>query len=155
MIYRDCMARLAGAVSIIATDGKAGRRGVTVSAVTSVSDNPPTLLVCLNRNREENAWFQENGVFSLNTLAAGQIGLARAFAGEGHLAMEERFAMAEWSRLETGAPILAGTRMSLDCIVTDVQPVATHFVIFGQVVASHLGVGDGALIYLDRQYRTL
>ena len=149
------MARLAGAVSVIATDGDAGRRGVTVSAVTSVSDDPPTLLVCLNRNREENDWFRRNGVFSLNTLAASQIGIARAFAGEGHLPMEERFGLGKWEKLQTGAPVLEGCRMALDCIVTDVQPIATHFVIFGQVVASSLGGNEPALVYLDRQYRTL
>ncbi|MGI9399929.1 MAG: flavin reductase, partial [Rhizobiaceae bacterium] len=52
--YRDAMSCFAGAVNIAATDGEAGRRGVTVSAALSVSDNPGTVLICLNRNRSEN-----------------------------------------------------------------------------------------------------
>ncbi|MCB1438189.1 MAG: flavin reductase [Nitratireductor sp.] len=154
------MARLAGAVSIVTTDGPAGRRGVTVSAATSVSDTPPTLLFCLNRNREENRWFGENGCFSFNTLAYEHIDLARAFAGVGHLDMEQRFALGEWQQLATGAPVLRGARMSLDCKVTDVQPVATHYVIFGEVLSGTVWSEDGdeasdALVYLDRHYREL
>ena len=157
--YRDCMARLAGAVNIVATDGPAGRRGVTVSAAVSVSDNPPTVLVCLNRNREENRWFEENGCFSLNTLAGDHTALARAFAGEGHLSMDDRFALGMWQSLATGAPVLKGSLMSLDCRVTDVQAVATHYVILGEVAACSLDRRSDrdseALIYLERQYRTL
>ncbi|MCO5132827.1 MAG: flavin reductase [Phyllobacteriaceae bacterium] len=156
--YRDCMARFAGAVHVVATDGPAGLRGVTVSAVTSVSDNPPTLLVCLNRNRPENGWFGENGHFSLNTLCADQIDVARAFAGEGHLGMEERFAAGQWRRLVTGSPVLEGARMALDCRVTNVLEVATHMIIFGEVAGFNLPAGDEpppALCYMDRDYRVL
>ncbi len=149
------MARFAGAVHVVTTDGKAGRRGVTATAVTSVSDSPPLLLFCLNRNREENRWFIENGVFALNTLCVDQSEIARAFAGEGQLSMDERFRVGAWQQLKTGAPVLGGARMSLDCVVTDVQAIATHYVIFGRVVDfARDGHGD-ALIYLDRDYRKL
>jgi flavin reductase (DIM6/NTAB) family NADH-FMN oxidoreductase RutF len=155
--YRDCMARFAGAVHVVTTDGAHGRRGVTVSAVTSVSDNPPTLLFCLNRNREENRQFAANGCFALNTLGYDQIGLARAFAGEGHLAMDQRFAMGSWYELQSGAPVLILSRMSLDCRVTKVIEVATHFVIFGEVIASVKSNDENtaALIYSNRQYHAL
>ena len=156
--YSDCMARFAGAVHVVATDGPAGHRGVTVSAVTSVSDNPPTLLVCLNRNRPENGWFAENGHLSLNTLCASQIDIARAFAGEGHMEMEERFALGRWRTLVTGSPVLEGARMALDCRVVNVMDVATHMVIFGEVAGCQLPEGDEpppALCYMDRDYRVL
>lgn len=153
--YRDAMSHFAGAVHIAATDGAGGRRGVTVSAAVSVSDDPPTLIVCLNRNRDDNNVFADNGCFSLNTLGADQLPLARAFAGEQNLTMEERFALGKWTALETGAPILEGSRMTLDCVVTDVQAVHTHHVVFGEVVATGpAGLGP-ALLYLDRQYRTV
>ena len=154
-IYRDAMARFAGAVNIVTTAGHSGRRGVTVSAAVSVSDNPPTILVCLNRNRAENAFFAENGVMALNTLCEGHVSLARAFAGEGHLPMEARFAMGEWNELSTGSPILKGARMALDCVVRDVQPVATHWVVMAEVVAVAPFHDDAALVYLDRAYRSL
>ena len=52
--YRDAMARFAGAVHVLTTDGPAGRRGTTVIAACSVSDNPPTVLVCVNRENRSN-----------------------------------------------------------------------------------------------------
>lgn len=149
------MSRLAGAVNIVTTDGVAGRRGVTVSAMVSVSDNPPTLFVCLNRNREENRWFERNGVFSINTLCASQVSLARAFAGEGKLPMDERFSLGQWAVLSTGSPVLKGARMALDCVVSDVQLVHTHFVVAGEVVACSELLDEDALVYLDRKYHSV
>lgn len=153
--YRDCMARFAGAVSIVTTDGPAGRRGVTASAVVSVSDNPPTLLVCLNRNRAENRWFGNNQCIAINVLCADQIALARAFAGEGHAEMDDRFALGHWSAGESGAPILADARVTLDCRVREVQAVHTHLVVMAEAIGGHGGRDDPALIYLDRRYREL
>lgn len=54
--YRNAMARLGAAVNIVTTDGVAGRAGFAATAVCSVSDNPPTLLVCLNRNASAYRW---------------------------------------------------------------------------------------------------
>lgn len=153
--YRDAMSCFAGAVNVAATDGTAGRRGVTVSAAVSVSDDPATVLICLNRNRTENLMFKDNGCFSLNTLCTSQIRLARAFAGEGHLSMEARFELGNWHRLDTGSPILHGSRMAIDCEVTDVQTVHTHYVVIGKVVACAPESNEPALIYLDRGYREL
>ena len=152
--YRDAMSHFGGAVHIVTTDGAAGRRGVTAIAVCSVSDDPPTLAICLNRNREENRFFQRNGCIALNTLCAAQEDLARLFAGEGQLPMADRFAGARWDSLTTGAPILHGARIALDCKVVDVQSVHTHFVIFAQVVARGPSNRDPALFYIDRDYHS-
>jgi len=154
-IYRDCMSRFAGTVNIVTTDGEAGKRGVTVSAATSVSDDPPSVLICLNQDRVENSWFEENGVFAINTLCKDHEKLARAFAGEGHLEMPDRFELADWETIITGAPVLKGSRMSLDCKIVDVQRVATHFVIIGEVIGYNLDSLDPALVYLDRSYKSV
>lgn len=150
--YREAMSRLAGAVSIVTTDGAAGMRGVTVSAVVSVSDDPATLMVCLNRNRTENLIFEQNGCLALNVLCFDQLQLARAFAGEGDLSMQQRFALAAWAPLRTGAPLLAGARMALDGVVVDVQSVHTHYVIAVEAVASAPFRDAAALVYRDRGY---
>ncbi len=60
--YRDAMSHYAGAVQIVTTAGSAGRRGLTLTAACSVSDNPPTILICLQKIHEENRLFIENGV---------------------------------------------------------------------------------------------
>jgi flavin reductase len=80
-IYRDAMARLGAAVNVITSDGPGGRSGCTASAVCSVTDDPPTLLLCLNRNSDNNAAFRRNGVVCVNTLTASHEELSGIFAG--------------------------------------------------------------------------
>src|SRR5476651_908107 len=80
--YRNAMARLGAAVNIITTDGPAGRAGFTASAVCSVTDEPPTLLVCLNRNASVYDAFKQNGVLCVNVLGAGHQNISNIFGGK-------------------------------------------------------------------------
>ena len=149
------MAHVAGAVHVVTTDGPAGRRGVTVSAACSVSDDPATLLVCLQRHHEQNDIFVKNGVFALNTLAAAHEPLAEAFSGRQMLSQEDRFAMAEWETLQTGSPVLADALDVFDCRIIGSQDIATHRVLFGRVASLRTGPNRSALIYLNRAYHHL
>lgn len=151
--YRDAMAQFAGAVHVATTDGPAGRRGVTVIAACSVSDNPPTILVCLNRENPDNDRFAENGVFALNTLASSQKELADAFSGLTGLDNEERFALGRWDSLSSGAPVLAGALASFDCTLIDAKDLATHRILFGKVTGLNIGDNVDPLIYHRRAYR--
>jgi cob(II)yrinic acid a,c-diamide reductase len=153
--YRDAMARFAGAVHVATTDGAAGRRGVTVIAACSVSDEPPTILVCLSRVRRENDCFAENGVFALNTLAEGQVALGDAFSGLTGLSQDERFALSEWDTIATGAPTLVDALAVLDCRIVETKDMATHRIHFGRVVGVRIGEKARPLIYHDRGYRVL
>lgn len=153
--YRDAMARFAGAVHVVTTDGPAGRRGVTVIAACSVSDNPPTILVCLNRENPNNDLFLENGVFALNTLAAGHEALSAAFSGLTGLAPADRFGLAKWDTLSTGAPTLVDAMAVFDCSVIDAKDLATHRVYFGKVTDLRIGAKLRPLLYHDRGYRVL
>lgn len=153
--FREAMSRLGAAVHIATTDGPAGRGGTTVSAVTSVSDAPPTVLVCVNRQARINAAIKANGLFAINTLPAEAQALSDAFAGKGDLGFDDRFALADWHRLVTGSPILRGARVALDCRVTEVSEIGTHSVIFGEIVGIELGARGPALIYLDRAYHRI
>ncbi|HEX2146242.1 MAG TPA: flavin reductase family protein, partial [Pseudorhizobium sp.] len=93
--------------------------------------------------------------FALNTLAADHQMLASEFAGLSGAAGADRFASGDWTTLSTGAPVLSDALAVFDCRVTDVKPVSTHFVLFGEVVGLQLGKPNPALIYLDRRFRTL
>ena len=150
--FREAMSRFGTAVHIATTNGPGGRGGATVSAVTSVSDTPPTVLLCINHQSRINPLIKSNGVFAINTLPASTEALAGAFAGKGDLSVEARFALADWTGLMTGAPILSAARMAVDCRVTGVTEVGTHSVVFGEVVDLSLGDRDTALLYLDRTY---
>ncbi|WP_425358039.1 flavin reductase [Notoacmeibacter marinus] len=153
--YRDAMARFAGAVHIVTTDGEAGRRGVTIIAGCSVSDDPPTVLVCLNRHNPANEAFVKNGNFALNTLSDGGVELADAFAGFTRESQDDRFARAEWTVLASGAPVLANAASVLDCEIEHTHDHATHRVLFGRVTALAIGPSLAPLIYYDRNYRQL
>ena len=153
--YRDAMAHFAGAVNIITTDGAAGRRGVTVSAACSVSDNPATVLVCLMKSNPLNRWFEENGVFVLNTLASVHQPLAEAFAGKGKLEQDARFAFGEWDTLVTGAPVLIGAIAAFDCRLIEAKDMSTHRVLFGEVTGLRAASNLAPLLYHNRAYHSL
>jgi flavin reductase len=150
--FRRSMSRLGAAVNLITTDGQAGRCGFTASTVCSVSDDPPMLLVCMNRRSEQNAAFKANGVLCVNTLAAGQEHLSALFAGFTRCDMEKRFGQGVWSTASTGAPLLEEALVSFDCEIERVEEVATHSVFFCRVVAIRQGGSAEGLVYFDRAY---
>ncbi len=151
--YRDAMARLGAAVNVVTSDGPAGRCGFTASSVCSVTDDPPTLLVCLNRTSANNARFKRNGVLCVNVLAARHEALSAAFAGA--LDSDARFAAGRWTSLSTGAPVLEDARVAFDCRIAQVTEVGTHSVLFCEVEALRTGDNEKALIYLGRAYHHL
>ncbi|WP_198371426.1 flavin reductase [Roseomonas rosulenta] len=154
--FRDAMARLGAAVNIVTTDGPAGLGGLTVSAVCSVTDDPPTLLVCLNRGSPQNRLFKDNGVLCVNTLAPGQEDLSGRFAGRSAEAdMAERFSHATWGILETGAPTLDGATVAFDCRIVEVVERGTHSVLFCEVEAVRQGAASRGLIWFSRDYHSI
>jgi len=151
--YRNAMAHLGAAVSIVTTDGPAGRAGFTASAVCSVTDNPPTLLVCINRASSAYASVIENGVVCINALSARHQELSRLFGGR--IPVEERFSAAAWSTLETGSPVLVDGAVAFDCRIADRTNVGTHDVLFCRVVALQSAEHADSLIYFDRSYHVV
>ena len=151
--YRNAMARLGAAVNIITTDGPAGRAGFTASAVCSVTDEPPMLLVCLNRSASVYPAFTANGVLCVNVLAAGHQALSGLFGGK--TPMDERFAAGRWSRKATGSPVLEDAAASFDCRVVRATSAGTHDVLFCEAVAIAIGGAAQSLIYFDRRYHEI
>lgn len=154
-LYRDAMSRFAGAVHVVTTDGPAGKRGVTIIAGCSVSDNPPTILVCLSKVKPDNDVFAQNGVFALNTLGAEHRAIADAFSGLTGLSQKDRFALGQWEVGLTGAPVLEGALASFDCRIVESKEVATHRILFGEVTGIRIGDTVAPLIYQDRRYHIL
>ena len=155
--FRDAMARLGAAVNIVTTDGAAGQGGITATAVCSVTDDPPTLLVCLNRTSPRSAIFLKNGVLCVNTLSARQSAVSNAFSAPSDKAdMASRFAAGSWGRLATGAPVLEGAAASFDCRISEVMEQGTHSVVFAQVEAVRFAdMEAGCLMYYARSYHGL
>ena len=150
--FREAMARLGAAVNIVTTTGPEGDAGITVSAVCSVTDDPATMLVCINRGSRLHDTFKSAGVLCVNILAHEQEELSPIFAGKDNLPMAERFARARWTRLVTGAPVLESAAASLDCKIDQTVEVGTHTVFFCAVQAIRLGTSSSGLVYHGRAY---
>ena len=155
--FREGMARLPGAVTVITTDGPEGPAGFTASAVCSVTDSPPTLLVCMNRNSFAHRHFVRNGVLCVNVLAAEQQALSALFANR-EVPMPERFARTPWQAGRTGAPMLGGALVSLDGRIAATHEVGTHSVFIVELAQVALGEGEtppAGLAYFNRRYHPL
>jgi flavin reductase len=153
--FRQAMSRLIGSVHVITTTGEEGDVGVTATAVCSVSDDPPTVLVCLNKKGWAQRAIERSGVLAISALSAHHRNLANIFAGQQRLDMSERFSFAQWKRLVTGAPLLEGCVTGLDCYVAEVHEVGTHRVFYCRVIAEEKAVETPALIYGERRYGTI
>jgi flavin reductase len=148
--FRAGMARLGAAVNIITTDGPAGRAGFTASAVCSVTDTPPTLLVCINRSGSVYDAFIRNSALCVNTLRPDHEQLSRLFGGK--TPMEERFVGATWTTGVSGAPMLKDAAVAFDCRVVNTSEVGSHSVLFCEVLAIRQHETASGLIYFDRAY---
>src|SRR5215467_3322709 len=151
--FRDAMCRLGAAVHVVTTDGPGGKAGFTATAVCSVSDDPATLLVCLNRRSQINAIFERNGTLCVNTLNADETEVADTFAGRTGRVMDERFVAGRWTVLKSGSPVLTSAVVALDCQIVEIKTVATHNIFFAVVEAIRHGPTSAALLYHDRAYK--
>lgn len=153
-LFRNGMSMLGGAVSVITTDGPAGRFGFTATAVSSVTDEPPTLLVCMNRNSYANQFFKDNKVLSVNVLQSSHQGVSWDFANR-DLTSEERFAKHAWTTLKTGAPILDEALVGFDCDIHEVHTIGSHDVFYCRIRDIKLSSADEGLVYFNRSYHRL
>ena len=150
--FRTGMRRLAGHVCIIATTRAGGQRaGLTATAVSSVSAEPPTLLICVNRRNSSHAAIREAGIFAVNVLALEDQVLANRFAST--IVGEGRFEEGLWTTLDTGAPVLESALVSFDCRIAQAVEVGTHGVIFGAIEAIRVRQAETKpLLYVHGSY---
>lgn len=144
----------AASVAVVTTDGPAGRGGVTVSAFSSLSADPPSILVCIHRDSPVLPLVQANRRLCVNLLAAGQSHVADSFAGRIAQWRHDRFACAEWDNADGEAPRLQGALASLHCQLVQDVPFGSHHILIGQVHQACCSESEG-LLYADRAYRHL
>ena len=150
--FRDAMASLSAAVNIVTTSGKAGQCGITATAVCSVTDTPPSLMVCINANSAMNPVFQGNGKLCVNVLNHEQELMARHFAGMTGMAMEERFLGEGWETGPLGQPLLHGSLACLEGEISQVQTIGTHLVYLVEIKNIVLSKEGHGLIYFKRRF---
>lgn len=153
--FREAMSRLLAAVNVITTDGPAGRFGMTASAICSVTDTPPTVLVCVNQKSSAHEAIVQNGMACVNVLRSDQEALARDFAGFTALTHAERFSDSGWQRGDLGLPMLSASLASLEGRVVNFQTVGSHSVFFIEVQSIHLSEQGAGLAWFARAFHHL
>jgi flavin reductase len=149
--FRSAMSQAVTGVNIVTTDGPEGRYGLTVSAVSSVSAEPPMLLVCVNQKNVACSAIQANGSFAINVLATEQQSAAETFSGSVAHGDAYTFDDENWTTAVTSSPVLKGAVATFDCKIEAVIPAATHTIFIGRVQATRARPGT-PLLYTSRSY---
>ena len=154
--FLSAMTLTACTVTIVTTDGAAGRFGATVSAMSSVSadGDRPTLLVCMNEKVSAFPAIIENGRFCVNVLRDDQAAVSDGFARRLSLDNDDKFSCAAWSEGRHGQPIIKGALVNFECRVLTRQQVGTHYIFVGEVLHVQSTGGGSPLIYSNRAYAT-
>jgi len=128
-VFRDVIGRFASGVTVITTTADDGDHGTTASAVSSLSMEPPMLLICLNRTSDTRTAILQSGLFGVNILAEGQGSIASAFARKGH----DKFAGIGVVRGSTGIPLVQNALAHLECEVDETVTGGTHTVFLARI----------------------
>jgi 3-hydroxy-9,10-secoandrosta-1,3,5(10)-triene-9,17-dione monooxygenase reductase component len=153
--FREAMRHLAGGVSVITAGAGEARTGLTVTSAVSLSVNPPTMLICVNRNASAWPVIQAERHFCVNILGARHQDVADRFAGRGGVKGAERYEGARWRRFVTGAFGLEDALAVVDCAVEEIIERHSHGIVIGGVRAVHIGGGAEALVYGHGRYRPM
>lgn len=151
-LFRTAMSRLGAAVNLVTTDGPAGRYGILVSAVCSVTDDPPTVIACVNRTSGANETIKKNGVLCVNLIGRRHKAICDRFMRP---QPDERFADGDWTRLNTGAPVLSDASAAIDCEIASVTEVGSHTVFVARVAALHINEILDGVVWFDKRYHYL
>ena len=154
--FRNAMRSLAGGVSVVTVGQGRDVSGMTVTSVSSLSIEPATLIVSINRGTSSWPLLQKYGVFGVNILSAKDAGVAACCSGIGGLKGADRFTSAEWTRLVTGVPLLTGALSAFDCEVEHVVERHSHAIVIGRVLDLRiLDNSDGGLVYWNGKYASV
>ncbi|WP_027573204.1 flavin reductase family protein [Bradyrhizobium sp. WSM1743] len=150
--FRGAMRHLTGGVSVITAGRGKDITGMTVTSVTSLSVEPPTLLVSINRDASSFPLIRRHGAFGVNILNADQLDIAERFAGKGGLKGADRFAGAKWVTAISGVPLLFDALSAFDCEVEEIVERHSHGIVIGRVRDVRNSTRNAALAYWHGQY---
>ncbi|MEO0327454.1 MAG: flavin reductase family protein [Pseudomonadota bacterium] len=155
LIIRDAftgaMRNVANSVTVVTTDGSGGRHGATVSSFCSVSADPPTILVCLNKTGQTAKAVIENKNFCVNVLPENAVETARSFAGIPLTAsQEDPFDTINWHSSENAQPVFNDVTAFV-CSKMQIVSATSHYIIIGKVEFVQSGLRR-PLIYLNQEF---
>ena len=152
--FREAMAHLSSAVHIVTSNGAAGKVGITVSSVCSVTDSPATVLFCVNQRSALHDVIKQNGKVCINTLNHEQQTLAKHFAGMLDSTMAERFEWAIWDSGWQAQPVLHDAISALQGEIIDCHSVGTHTIFIVRIAEIHCQPNH-SLVYFSRQFKSV
>lgn len=149
--FRHAMAHFASGVTVIATQEAGVPSGFIATSVCSLSVDPVTLLVCVNKSSSSHAVILRSKAFSVNLLSASQTAVANRFTA---YRGPERFERGLWALGETGCPRLKGAAVTFDCDVIAVHDGYSHSIIVGKVVDAevHPEASESCLLWQNRAF---
>ena len=151
--FLTAMRAVANSVTVVTTEGKAGRHGGTVSAFCSVSADPPTVLVCLHGESRIAETVAENGVFCVNVLPTANQHASDRFAGRHDDTVADRFTDIALETDDGALPMLTGST-AFNCKIKETVTSGTHQIFIGRVTSVQAGTPD-PLLYFDGAYRKM
>lgn len=144
--FKAAMRQLAATVTLVTTFEDNGPHGMTATAVSSLSADPPSVLVCINRAARMHGPTSRSRHFCLNLLAAGQLELCEAFGARRGL---DRFAVGEWREGPHRLPWLIGNAATLFCAVDEALNYGTHTIFIGRIEQVDVDRDARPLVYQD------
>lgn len=155
--FRQGMRRLGGAVNIVTASHGGVWAGLTATAVTSLSAEPPRLLACVNQQGVTFETISKGRKLAVNVLGIQHKDLAMRFAGMDGEPETERFNSADWTADDGGAPFLSDALVSFGCDVENIMDVGSHGIVIGRITT--IKVADAAdyspLCYVDGNWAQL
>lgn len=153
--FKASMAMNASAVAIICCEHEGVRYGLAATSVTSLSVDPPSVLICVGQNAEAHGPINAAKRFSVSLLANGQNEISDRFAGFGGEKNEQKFMGANWIKGTLGMPILENAAFAVECEIAQSHNVLTHTLHAGVVKAIWQNDETRPLIYYNRKYMNL
>jgi flavin reductase (DIM6/NTAB) family NADH-FMN oxidoreductase RutF len=150
--FRSAMRQLTGGVSVVTAGRGRDISGMTVTSVSSLSVDPPALIVSINREASSWPLVKRYGFFGVNILTSDHIDIAERFTGKGGLKGADRFAGARWMTRASGVPLLVGALAAIDCEVEDIVERHSHAIVIGRVLDVTVSSRTAALAYWQSQY---
>lgn len=153
--FIEGMSRAATFVAVATTDGDAGRFGVTVSSLTSVSADGehPSLLACIHHLSPAATAILQNRTFCANLLGESQQKLSNLFAGRSQGSNGDRFEVCDWEPGQLGQPLLNHASANFECNLATAVLWESHYIIVGDVTSVRLSNDPSVLLYGQRSYR--
>ena len=148
--FKAAMRRFAVSVSIVTISGETTHSGMTATAVSSVSVQPPSLLVCVNRSTRVHVELQRGRTFCVNFLSHDHSALSGAFGGR--LSAEDRFSLGAWAVEDGQPPYLRDAQANLFCTVDATFEYGSHTIFIGRVESVRLSGVLRPLVYADGRY---